>query len=177
MDAAVCLLVLGAAILQATWNTLVKSDGDKLAIMVMIAMTEALTSLVLIPLVPFPRPESWPFLAAAVMLHVGYKLLLFKSYQHGDLSHVYPIARGSAPLIVALLSIVVVGEALSPASQVGIVCIGIGIMSLAFTRGLQVRDDRRALVCALATGGLIASYTVVDGIGARAAGSPHGYMV
>jgi uncharacterized membrane protein len=172
MDAAVFLLVLGTALLHATWNTLVKSDGDKLAVMGMIAVTEAMISLVLIPLVPLPSPASWPFLVVAVTLHVGYKLFLFKSYQHGDLSHVYPIARGSAPLIVALLSIMVVGETLSPASHVGIVCIGIGIMSLA-----QVRDDRRALLYALATGCFIAAYTVVDGLGARAAGNPHGYMV
>jgi uncharacterized membrane protein len=177
MDAAVFLLVLGTALLHATWNTLVKSDGDKLAVMGMIAVTEAMISLVLIPLVPLPSPASWPFLVVAVTLHVGYKLFLFKSYQHGDLSHVYPIARGSAPLIMALLSIMVVGETLSPASHVGIVCIGIGIMSLAFTRGFQVRDDRRALLYALATGCFIAAYTVVDGLRARAAGSPHGYMV
>jgi uncharacterized membrane protein len=177
MDAAVFLLVLGAAILHATWNTLVKSDGDKLAVMGMIAVTEAMISLLLIPLVPLPSPESWPFLGVAVLLHVSYKLFLFQSYQHGDLSHVYPMARGLAPLIVALLSIVIVGETLSPASQVGIVCIGIGIISLAFTRGLRLRDDRRALLYALLTGGFIASYTVVDGMGARAAGSPHGYMV
>jgi drug/metabolite transporter (DMT)-like permease len=177
MDATVFLLVLGTALLHATWNALVKSDDDKLAVMGMIAITEALISLVLIPLVPLPSPESWPFLVVAVTLHVSYKLFLFKSYQHGDLSHVYPIARGSAPLIVALLSVVIVGEPLRPASQVGIVCIGIGIMSLAFTRDLRVREDRRALVYALVTGCLIASYTVVDGMGARAAGSPHGYMV
>jgi drug/metabolite transporter (DMT)-like permease len=177
MDAAVFLLVLGAAVLHATWNTLVKSDGDQLAVMGMISMTEALISLVLIPLVPCPSPESWPLLVVAVTLHVGYKLFLFKSYQHGDLSHVYPMARGLAPLIVALLSVVIIGETLSPASQVGIVCIGIGIMSLAFTRGFHVRDDWRALLYALVTGCFIASYTVVDGMGARAAGSPHGYMV
>jgi uncharacterized membrane protein len=177
MDAAVFLLVLGAAILHATWNMLVKSDGDKLAVMGMIAVTEAMISLVLIPLVPFPSPESWPFLVVAVTLHVSYKLFLFKSYQHGDLSHVYPIARGVAPLIVALLSVVIVGETLSPASQIGVMCIGIGIISLAFTRGFQVRDERRALLYALMTGCFIASYTVVDGLGARAAGSPHGYMV
>lgn len=177
MDAAVILLVLGAAVLHATWNTLVKSEGDKLAVMAMIAIMEATISLVLIPLVPFPRTDSWRFLVVAVSLHVSYKLFLLKSYEHGDLSHVYPIARGLAPLIVALLSVVIVGETLRPASQVGVACIGIGIMSLAFTRGFHVGDDRRALLYALATGCFIASYTVVDGMGARAAGSPHGYMV
>jgi uncharacterized membrane protein len=177
MDAAVFLLVLGAAILHATWNALVKSDGDKLAVMGMIAVTEAMISLALIPLVPFPSPESWPFLAVAVLLHVSYKVFLFKSYQHGDLSHVYPMARGLAPLIVALLSVMIVGETLSPASHLGVIGIGIGLISLAFTRGLQVRDERRALLYALMTGCFIASYTVVDGLGARAAGSPHGYMV
>jgi uncharacterized membrane protein len=177
MDATVIVLVLGAAVLHATWNALVKIDADKLTVMALIAMTEAAISLMLMPFVPVPSPESWVFLGIAVMLHVSYKVFLFKSYQHGDLSHVYPMARGVAPLLVAMLSVALVGETLSRASQIGVVCIGIGIMSLALTRGFDVRHDRRALLYALATGGFIASYTVIDGIGARAAGSPHGYMV
>ena len=176
MEWYVFAMVVGAAILHATWNALVKLDGDKLAVLAMISITEAVICLVLLPFVDFPAPDAWPFLLVAVAIHTGYKLFLYFAYQFGDLSHVYPLARGSAPLIVAVVSVLVLGEALSGQATLAITIIGLGIISLTLEKRAYGLKDLRPALLALGTGGFIASYTIVDGLGARLAGSPHGYM-
>lgn len=104
-------------------------------------------------------------------------LFLNRAYQYGDLSHVYPLARGIAPLIVAAVSAGLLGEQLGLANRIAVVLIASGIASLSLTRGAQDFRDPRPILYALATGAFIAGYTVVDGLGARAAGTAHGYMV
>jgi drug/metabolite transporter (DMT)-like permease len=104
-------------------------------------------------------------------------LFLNRAYQAGDLSLVYPLARGIAPFIVAVVSVGFLGEQLSHASQIAILFIALGITSLALTRGAATLRDPRPVLLALGTGGFIAAYTIIDGIGARAAGTAHGYMI
>jgi drug/metabolite transporter (DMT)-like permease len=104
-------------------------------------------------------------------------LFLNRSYQAGDLSLVYPLARGIAPLIVAVVSIGLLGEKLSHASQIAVLFIALGITSMALTRGAAGLRDLRPVLLALGTGGFIAGYTLIDGLGARAAGTAHGYMI
>lgn len=177
METRVIGMVLIAALLHAVWNALVKGNGKRFTILAMISFTGLIVSLMLIPFVAVPKPESWMFIVMTMLLHTGYKLFLLKSYQYGDLSHVYPIARGAGPLIVSLVSFVIIGEVLSVACQVGVMLIAIGIMSLAFNKGLHILENKKALRFALITGTFIASYTMVDGMGARKAGNPHSYLV
>ena len=177
MPVEVFLLVLGAAIVHALWNTLVKTDGDRLSLIKIMSATQIFVSLALIPFFDIPPSASWPYVAASAALNTCYILFLQRAYSVGDLSLVYPLARGVAPLLVALISVAVLGEVLTPANKVAVLLIAIGIISLALTRHPTGLMDTRAIRFALATGTCTAAYTVVDGLGARAAGSAHGYMV
>ncbi len=175
MTTTVFFLVLGAATLHAVWNALVKVSSDRLAITAIMVMSQAAVAFVAVQFLPYPEPESWRYIAVSAVLSTAYGLFLIKAYEYGDLSHVYPISRGSAPLIVAVVSVVIIGEALSRQAGVSIAVITIGIMSLTFTRGTEGLREPRAIFFALGTGLFIASYTVVDGLGARVAGNPHSY--
>jgi drug/metabolite transporter (DMT)-like permease len=173
----VFLMVLAAALVHATWNALVKTDSNRLALIRLLSFTQFTLSLCLVPFVAAPAPESWPYLAASTVLSTGYMLFLNRAYQTADLSLVYPLARGVAPFIVAVVSVGFLGEQLGRASQLAILLIGLGITSLALARGAASLRDWRPVVLALMTGSFIGAYTIVDGLGARAAGSPHGYMI
>jgi drug/metabolite transporter (DMT)-like permease len=178
MPVDVFLMVLGAAVVHAGWNALVKVDGDRLSLIKLMSGTQIVLSLCFIPFVAFPASESWPYLLASAALNTGYMLLLNRAYQAGDLSLVYPVARGIAPLAVAAVSILFLGETLTRTNQAAVLLIGIGITSLALAhRGPTGLFDRSPVIFALATGALIAGYTIIDGLGARVAGSAHGYMV
>ena len=175
MDLIVFLVVIFAALLHAIWNAFIKVDGDRLIFMAVLLAASGVGALSTTPFLPAPAPESWPYIALSVVFHQGYTVFLLLAYRSGDLSHVYPLARGSAPLIVALFSVVLIGEKLSSPAVVAIVLIAAGIMSLSLTRGAQNLRDPWAVVFALGTGLFIAAYTLTDGVGARLAGSAHGY--
>ena len=175
MDATVFLAVLFAAVLHATWNALVKGNSDKILSMTAVVLGHAPFGLLVMPFVPLPAMASWPYLAAGVALHLGYQIFLMFSYRIGDLTQVYPIARGSAPLIVAGVSIAFLGVHLSSSSVVAITIIGCAIMSLVFVRNSDGLTNPRAATMALATGCFIASYSLCDGLGARQAGTAVGY--
>lgn len=175
MSGTVFAMVLLAAALHAAWNTLVKVNADRLTLMAVITTGQAIASLAALCFVAVPAPAAWPYLLASIVLHNGYCLFLVMAYRYGDLSHVYPLARGSAPLMVALASAVFAGEMLHGRSLVAVMLVSGGVMSLALVRGVGGAGDRRAVLFALGTGAFIAAYTVVDALGARLAGSPHGY--
>jgi drug/metabolite transporter (DMT)-like permease len=177
MSMDVFLTVLGAAMVHATWNALIKTDGDRLALIKVMSSTQIVMSLCFAPFVTVPAAESWPYLVASSALNTGYILLLNRAYQAGDLSLVYPLARGIAPLIVAVISIAFLGEQLSHTGQMAVLLIGLAIMSLALTHGAASVRDLRPVLLALGTGAFIGGYTIVDGLGARAAGTAHGYVI
>jgi drug/metabolite transporter (DMT)-like permease len=177
MSIEIFLMILGAALVHATWNALFKSDEDRLGLLKMLFRTQFGISVCLIPFVALPAPESWPYLVTSAALNVGYMLFLNWAYQVGDLSHVYPFARGVAPAIVAVVSVGFLGEHLTDLGQIGVVLITLGMTSLALTRGMAGLRDPRPVLLALGTGCFIAAYTVIDALGARSAGTPHGYMV
>jgi drug/metabolite transporter (DMT)-like permease len=122
-----------------------------------------------------PDAAAVPYILAGATFHIGYQLFLFWAYRHGDLTQVYPIARGSAPLIVAGFSVMVFHETLSTLQLVAIATIACGIMSLVLVRGSQGMHNPRGAVLALITGCFVASYSMVDGYGARAAGTAVGF--
>lgn len=177
MTSSVLAMVLLAALLHAGWNALIKVSDEKLLLMALMAAGSGVISLALLPFVPVPAPASWPYLAASVALHTGYKLFLVRAYRHGELGQVYPIARGTAPLIVMPLSVYVAGDIISPTSALAVAVVGAGIVSLTFRGGPPLLQDGRPVANALATAAFIAAYTLVDGMGARMAGSPHAYVV
>ncbi|MFT6023372.1 MAG: drug/metabolite transporter (DMT)-like permease [Ascidiaceihabitans sp.] len=175
MSTLVFVAVIGAAVLHAGWNALVKGGADKTMSMGAVVLGHMPLALIALPFVPMPAIESMPYLAAGILLHVGYQLFLLKSYEIGDLTQVYPIARGAAPLIVALFSVVVLGIQLSSIQMLAILIIGCGIISLALVRKADGLRNGNAAVLALITGLFIAAYSLVDGLGARIAGTSLGF--
>ncbi|MDG2237715.1 MAG: EamA family transporter [Arenicellales bacterium] len=161
------VLVLGAALLHAAWNTLVKTAADPLVSVGALSLVNAAAGLLLVLAVPIPTLTALPYMAGSVVLHFGYYLFLVSAYRVGDLSHVYPISRGSAPLLVALGGIVIAQEQLPVLTLFGIVITSIGIMLLAISGANSKTRNHRSTSRALITGGFIAAYTLVDGLGVR----------
>ncbi|MGF1593671.1 MAG: DMT family transporter [Kiloniellaceae bacterium] len=169
-------LVLSAAVLHATWNAIVKGTRARALVLAAVAGTNATVGLVLILWAESPLPASWPYIAASSVVHYGYYYFLSLAYKWGDLSRVYPISRGIAPLLVSLGALVFAGEQLSAFGWGGIVLVSAGISILAFfSRGPSIPDPRSTFA-AVATGLIIATYSVIDGVGVRLSGSPFGYM-
>ena len=176
MSSIVFIAVIGAAVLHAAWNALVKGGADKTLSMGAVVIGHMPIAVIALPFVPLPSAESLPYLFAGGGFHFGYQLFLLRSYQMGDLTQVYPLARGSAPLIVALLSVLVLGVHLNGFELLAIAIIGLGIISLALVRQSDGLQNRTAAALALTTGLFIASYSLVDGLGARVAGTSLGYF-
>lgn len=177
MSSMVFLMVLGAALVHAAWNALVKADPDRLRLIKVMFATQFGFSLCLVPFVSVPARESWPYLCASAMLGAGYMLFLNWAYRIGDLSQVYPFARGVAPLIVAIVSVALLGEQMSYIGEVAVVLIALGVTSLALTRGAAGLREPRPVLLSFVAGGFVSAYTITDALGARTAGSPHSYMV
>ena len=176
MSTAALAIVLLAALLHASWNAIVKGAGDRALTVGAVASAHVLVGLAALPFVSVPALEAWPYIVASTVIHIFYYGFLFLSYRFGDLSHVYPIARGVAPMLVALGALAFAGEMLTPAGWGGVVAVSAGIALLAFRRNGLATADRSAVLAALATGLMIASYSVVDGIGIRLSGAPGGYI-
>ncbi|MBM3540200.1 MAG: hypothetical protein FJX55_20540 [Alphaproteobacteria bacterium] len=174
----VFLLVLAAALLHAIWNAMLKSgSGDRPGVIKGFCAVQVLLSLGLAPFVEFPAAACWPYLLGSIVISTAMWLLLNRAYQTSELSLVYPLARGSAPLVVALLSTTLLDESLSRPALIGVLLIGLGIISLALARGAAGLRDSRAAALALLMGGLIGAYSILDALGARLAGSAVSYIV
>ena len=170
----VVLAVLAGAVLHAAWNALVKSSGDKELDTALVHFLGAVVALPLLAIVGPPPVQALPFVAASLVIHIGYYVALAGAYKHGDLGLTYPIMRGSAPLLVALGSGFVLGEAPTPMAWLGIVGITAGVALVGLSHPGETLHHRKALGYALANAVIIAAYTFVDGQGVRttvAAGS------
>ena len=176
LDPIVLTLVLLAAVAHAGWNALVKASGERGAIFCVLLLTGGAFGLMAIAVLPLPAPEAWFYLFLSAIVHYGYYGFLLLAYRYGDLSHVYPLARGSAPLMVAGGAWIMAGEALGTMGIAGLVLASGGIMSLAFENGVPRNHAAKAVFFAIGTGMLIAAYTVVDGLGVRASGAPISYI-
>lgn len=173
MTLPVLTIVLTAALLHALWNALVKASGDRAVTLGLVALGHCLPAVFLMPFVPVPAMEAIPYIIASTVIHWGYYYYLNTSYRFGDLSLIYPIARGCAPVMVALGAMVWADERLSLIAWIGILTVSAGIMILATVR----HADKRGIIAALVTSAFIAAYSIVDGIGIRASGTPIGYVV
>lgn len=177
MTTGVILAVLLAAGMHAGWNALVKIRGDRLVVMAVITLCGSIFSLMFIPFVTFPAPACWPFLLITIVMHTVYHFFLPVAYNHGDLGQVYPIARGSAPLLVTIGALLCAGERLTLFGTAGVLFLSSGVMALAFEQRGSVFKRPGAVTYALITGVLIASYTVIDGLGVRRAETSLGFAV
>lgn len=165
LDGGVIAIVLVAAVLHATWNAIAHGVDDRLGGFALIGIADVLICGPAALVVGFPARSAWPFLLASSAVHVVYQLLLWASYQLGEFSQVYPLARGTSPWVVALVSITVLHHALPAPELLGVLTISVGLISLVFLGGRPSRAQLPALGAALATGLCIAGYTVIDGTG------------
>ncbi|MFT4716927.1 MAG: drug/metabolite transporter (DMT)-like permease [Paracoccaceae bacterium] len=175
MTTTVFMAVLLAAMLHATWNALVKGAADKKLNMAAVVLGHVPLAIMVLFFVPAPARESWPFLAAGIGLHLGYQLFLLRAYDVGDLTQVYPIARGTAPLLVAAISVLFLGVHLQQIEIVAVLTIGAGIISLTLVRQQDGQRNMNAAGLAFVTGCFIAAYSLIDGMGARLAGTALGF--
>jgi drug/metabolite transporter (DMT)-like permease len=169
--------VLGSALLHAVWNAMAKSVKDHLVGFAALELAAGALCLALLPVVPSPARAAWPYLAVSAVLHVAYATFLLQSYRVGDLNQVYPIARGTAPMVVAVLAVPFAHEHLGALQLAGVLAVGIGLVSLANVREWMTTGRPPTLLFAFTTGLLIAAYSVVDGLGVRRAGNAMGYAV
>jgi drug/metabolite transporter (DMT)-like permease len=178
MDPFVFAAVLVAAACHAGWNAVIKVGLDPFATTALIAVGAGVVALPLVPFVGIPVLVAWPWLIASVTLHFFYYIGLVEAYRAGDMGQVYPIARGSAPLMTAIASTWLLGEQLGAVGWSGIAVLSGGIVLLSARGGRGLGHlDRRAVGFALFTAVTICGYSLVDGIGARISGNPHAYAV
>ena len=177
MDLFVTLAVLFAAITHATWNAFVKKSDDHLISITGVATASSVVALMVFPFATMPAIASWPYIAASIGFHAAYMIALSQAYRYSDFSSAYPIARGTAPVLVCAWSLLVLKEALSMQELIAVGGIIIGIMVFSTRRLGVVVNDKKALFYALLTAVFIAAYTLIDGIGVRLSESVNGYMV
>lgn len=178
MDTVVFAAVLMAALMHAGWNAVVKVGFDRFSSILLLAMVHSALALCLLPFFDPPAPSSWGWIAASALVHVGYKLFLIRAYEHGDLSQVYPLARGTAPVIVAITGALFVNEITSITTAAAILTIASGVIVMSMKGGTNLKAiPIKALAYAMGAAVFTASYTLIDGIGARLSGAPSGFAL
>ncbi|MEU6183136.1 DMT family transporter [Streptomyces coeruleorubidus] len=176
MTPLVTAAVLLAAVTHASWNAIAHKITDKLAGFTLISGGGVVIGLAMAPFVAFPAARAWPYLLGSAVIHIAYYALLVKSFRLGDFGQAYPIARGTAPLVVTVLAAVFAHEVPDGWAAAGIALSCAGLTGVAVWGLRGRRPDSAAIGAALATGLTIAAYTVVDGLGVRASGSSLGYI-
>ena len=175
VDSFLVVLVLTAAILHACWNALVKQGGTPEYSIAAYQLVGALVCICLVPFVPPPATASWPFILASVIVHNLYYLSMAQAYRAGDLSQVYPLFRGLAPVLVAIAAAIFAHEWLSAGTALGLVLVSTGLMSITLFGHGKIAPI--ALRWGIITSVLIASYTIIDGLGVRVSGNPLSYIL
>lgn len=175
MTAEVFIIVLVAALMHATWNAVVKGAADRTITFGLVSTGHTLPALIAVPFLPLPDPEMFPYIIASTIIHWGYYYLLNMSYRFGDLSLVYPIARGSTPLLVAVPAFLFLGEELSALGWGGLLMVSAGIMILSLKPSRTGRP-LLAIGLALGTAATIATYSLVDGLGVRISDKAFSYI-
>ncbi|SMD10410.1 MULTISPECIES: DMT family transporter [Primorskyibacter] len=168
-------IVVFAAFLHALWNAIVKGAGDRTLVLGLVASGHVVPGCVLIYLYGMPDRAAFPYIVATTVIHWGYYILLNMAYRTGDLSVVYPIARGFAPVLIALGAVIWADEYLPLTAWIGVFAVSGGIMLLA-SEAFASRAARSGLVAAVGLAAVIASYSIVDGIGIRVSNNPGSYI-
>ncbi|MFY9205651.1 MAG: EamA family transporter [Yoonia sp.] len=171
----VLVAVMAAAFMHATWNALIKLGTSKLTSMLILTVVQGGFGLIIALTRPMPDPHVWLWLLASGVFHSAYKLFLAYAYEQGDLSRVYPIARGTAPMVVLVISALFLADKIAGWEYVGIIILGLGILLMA--RGVfSSGESRKLLHFALGSAMATAGYSIVDGLGAREAGDAVAYV-
>jgi drug/metabolite transporter (DMT)-like permease len=173
LSAAVTLAVLAAAVTHAVWNAIAHGIKDQTLAFALIGLGGIVVGIPLVIVAAMPRADCWPYLLASVAIHVFYNLLLMQCYRLGEFGQVYPLARGTSPLVVTILALIFVHEQLGWLQVGGILVVSAGLATLVLAGR---RPGRAAFAAAVGTGLTIAAYTTVDGVGVRLSGSPVGYI-
>lgn len=166
-------LVLLAAVFHSSWNAIAKHVPHRLASSTLIALVYLLAGIAGVAVFGVPAVSAWPFVAVSTCLQTAYLLLLTTSYKHGDFSQIYPLARGLAVLLVAVVSVTLLAETLSVLQLVGVAVVGGSLLALALLGG---GGSRLGVIFAVLTGLSIAAYSVVDGVGVRQSGNSFAYI-
>lgn len=174
-SAAVTSAVLASAFLHAGWNALAHRLPDKRVTFAWMGLAFGALAVPFVVALPVPAGAAWPYLLGSAAIHCAYDLLLIRSYRLGDFNQVYPLARGTSPLLVALIAALFVGEALTVPRALGVLVVSAGLASLVFVGGLPGREQVPAILAAVGTGVAITSYTVIDGVGVRKSGASISY--
>jgi drug/metabolite transporter (DMT)-like permease len=170
---AVTLAVLAAAVTHAAWNAIAHGIKDQTLAFALIGAGGIMAAIPLVIVAAMPRSGCWPYLLGSVGIHVFYNLLLMRCYRYGEFSQVYPLARGTSPLVVTILAAIFVHERPALPQVAGVLVVSAGLAVLVFAGR---RPSRTALLAAIGTGLTIAAYTTVDGVGVRLSASPVGYI-
>jgi drug/metabolite transporter (DMT)-like permease len=170
LSSGVLAAVLGAAVLHALWNSLVKSASDKFLTSAIVALWCGAIAGIAALALPRPAGAAFPFIIASALIHIVYFILVGQLYRSGDLSVAYPIMRGLAPLIAALIALVTLGEAPAPIASLGVATLVAGVLGMGASGLAHGRIDRQTILVALANSAVIAVYSVIDGQGARLSG-------
>ncbi|AZO55463.1 MULTISPECIES: DMT family transporter [unclassified Mesorhizobium] len=165
-------LALFAAVLHASWNAFLRTGADRLWTVTVMSFSSTALAIPLAIFNGFPATSAWPYIGLSACLQVGYSVFLVAAYRYGELGQVYPIVRGSVPLLVTLGGFLLAGQHLTAPETAGVALVGGGIMALSLGRG---RGSTTSILYALATGAIIAAYAMVDAIGVRAAGDVGAY--
>ena len=177
----IVLAVVGAALLHAGWNAMIKAGDDKSLDTALIHVLASLATLPMVAVAGLPPVAAWPYVLASLLIHIGYYFALARAYQHGELGLTYPLMRGTAPVLVALGSAVVLAESPTPTAWIGILAVTFGIGLVGLSHPGRALHHRKAVGFALANAAIIALYTLVDGRGVRATvgqgGSVASYVV
>lgn len=167
-------LVLITALSHALWNAWLKVTGDRVVALALMGASYFVLALAALPLYGGPLPSAWGYVGASALVHTAYPLTLVAAYRHGDLSVVYPISRGTGPMLVTLVAALFLGDAVGALGFAAVGLIVVGIVGLGHASALRAPT---ALGLSLLAGGLIAAYTLLDGLGARASPSAEAYLV
>ena len=170
LSSGVLAAVLGAAVLHALWNSLVKSANDKFLSSAIVALWCGAIAVMAALVLPRPAGAAFPFIIASALIHIVYFILVGQLYRSADLSVAYPIMRGLAPLIAALIALVTLGEAPAPIASLGVATLVAGVLGMGASGLAHGRIDRPTILVALANSAVIAVYSVIDGQGARLSG-------
>lgn len=172
MSAAVVGLALFAAILHATWNAFLRTGADRLWTVTVMSLSVTIVALPFVFIYPLPASSAWLYIVLSACLQVGYSIFLVAAYRNGELGQVYPIVRGTVPLLVTVGGFLLAGDRLDTYQTAGVVLVAAGIMSLSLGKG---RAATSSILFALATGAIIAAYATVDAIGVRESGHSGAY--
>jgi len=173
LSVTVTLAVICAAITHAAWNAIAHGIKDQTLAFALIGVGGIATGIPLVLVATMPRADCWPYLLGSVAIHVFYNLLLMQCYRLGEFGQVYPLARGTSPLVVTILAAIFVHEHLALPQIIGVLIVSGGLAALVLAGR---RPGRAAFLAAVGTGLTIAAYTTVDGVGVRLSASPAGYI-